>query len=484
MSPILSLEAEISAALKTASAPKSMDLLAEIRAGIKLAGEAAPVTPPSPTAPVAKPPAAPAPAAGAPAAGTPASGPAPRNLFSEIVGNVGNALQPATGRPAPGAVPAPQAGKPTTPAPAPTAAQNTSPPPAAESQSQQPGQQPDQQPVHRPKAPEGALSQGWNAVKNNWDVAAIPLSLLAMMFGGKTGKMLGMLGMAAGSYGLYNRYKTLTNFGEGIERKEGEGDATFAARQQAAMAQKVKANFQAAESKRTADAKYNPLITAAQTELDGATKQLTPEQAALVPGVLQARTAMLDAQEAAREIQQKNPQDVEGVKAAQAQAAQAAQEFGKLNPNGQFNGVVGAQQKLDTLRWQHQKALSQWSTWQQKNQQLSDSIKGIMAMGGGGMIKAHLAGIKGLEGATDRTVQDLMYRLGHADKPAVYSKDFPLTPGEREADRHLNWMLTTEDAPEKIQAGGPGIMSRAGDAILGAGQNLFGDDAPSWHPRS
>jgi hypothetical protein len=426
MTPILTLEAEIRAALKTAGVPRGpLDLLSEIRAGVKLAGEAA-VTPPSTPPPTPKPPtpAPPAAAAAPPPAPTPVT-PAPA---------APPAGTPPAGTPAPGA---PASGKPT----------QTPPPPAY------------QIPQQRPRAQPGVGEQVWNGVKNNWDVAAIPLSLLAMMFGGKTGRMLGALGMAAGGYGLYNRYKSMTNYGAEIPRTEGESDAAYESRRAENLVKNMNVGYQAAEAKRQAA----PLLEQATA----AEKQLQTLVAAdpKAQPLLEARSAMWEAKQAYNDAL-KTTQDPAALAEALRTAQTAEQAFQALPQNQE---VLKAQEALDAAKYQYEKKLAPWTKWERDNPTLGSSFKGVHTMAPGVLKSQIQAASPELAGATDRTVNDLMYRLGHADKPSDYSRE-PMTEAENQADRAMAWMLKNQGAAETIRKGGPGIWDRAGIWFQDSGQ--------------
>ena len=426
MSPILSLEAEIRAAVKTASAPPVFDLLAEIRAGVKLAGEAA-VTPPSPAAPAAKPPAAPAPAAGTPPAAAAPAAPTPP--------------APAPGTPPAGTPPAPVAGKPTTPAPAP---------------------QPYQVPGNRPAAPQGVMSQGWDALKNNWDVAAIPLSLLAMMFGGRTGKMLGALGMAAGGYGLYNRYQNMQNYGEAAKPIAGETPEQFKARQSEQFVKNLQGGRRAARAREQADAKFRGPMEAAEKQFQDLLVA-DPALAAKVQPVIEAKNAMWEAKTAYNEALKNNPRDAEGLAAAKAAAVQAEAALAAAQGDAATQQAIApalqAREAADAAKWRYQLAMKPWEEWEKANPQLSGSFKAVNSMFPGAMLSQIRSANPELKGATERTVQDLMYRLGHGDKPADYTQT-PMTAQENQADRALAWLLQDPEAVEAMKSGGPGTLDQ------------------------
>lgn len=57
--------------------------------------------------------------------------------------------------------------------------------------------------------PEGSGFLGF--VRNNWGALLVPAGALAMLFGGKIGKVIGGLALAGGAYNLYDRYRNLTS---------------------------------------------------------------------------------------------------------------------------------------------------------------------------------------------------------------------------------------------------------------------------------
>jgi len=452
MSPILTLEAEIRAAVKTAGDQMGpLDLLGEIRAGIKLAGEA--VVPPvaAPAAAAPKPAPAPAPQGGA------------KGFMERVVGPLppkapGLKLNPAPAQAAPG--------KPTTaPAPAAAAQPAAAPPPAAQEPkpAETPsGPQPYKVPDNRPQAPQGALSSGWDAVKNNWDVAAIPLSMLAMMFGGKAGKMLGALGMAAGSYGLYNRYQNMQNYGEALPRVGGETDAQYQARQAEQTVKNMQGGRQASLARRQAETQFKGPMEAAEKQFQDLLAA-QPDMAAKVQPVIEAKNAMWEAKTAYNDVLKNSPQDAAGLASAKAASDQAEQAYTALQADPATKQAMApflqAREAADAAKWKYQNAMKSWTEWEKKNPQLGGSFKAVHSLAPGVLLNQVRSANPELAGASERTINDLMYHLGHGEKPSDYSQ-VPMTPEENAADRALAWMLQSPEAAAAMKQGGPGALQK------------------------
>jgi len=299
-------------------------------------------------------------------------------------------------------------------------------------------------------------------VKNNWDVAAIPLSLLAMMFGGRTGKMLGALGMAAGGYGLYNRYQNMQNYGEAAKPIAGETPEQFKARQSEQFAKNLQGGYRAAQARQQADAKFKAPMEAAEQQFQDLLAA-DPALAAKVQPVLEAKNAMWEAKTAYNEVLKNNPRDVEGLAAAKAAADQAeaalAAVQGDAATQQAIAPVLQAREAADAAKWQYQRAMKPWEEWEKANPQLGSSFKAVNAMAPGVMLSQIRGANPELKGATERTVQDLMYRLGHGDKPADYTQT-PMTAQENQADRALAWLLRDPKAVEAMKNGGPGTLDQ------------------------
>lgn len=440
MSPILTLEAEIRAALKTAGAPRTFDLLADIQAGVKIAGEA--VTPPST-------PAAPTGGGGAPTAPAPA---APTT-----------AAGPGLGTPAPGAPPAPGAGGPPAVSGKPAAG-------GAPTATHEPYAVP-----KRPQAAPGMMQQGWDAVKNNWDYAAIPLSMLAMMFGGKAGKMLGVLGMAAGGYGLYNRYQGMQNYGTTTERAKGMSDAEYENARAGNIAGQMNTGFMTAQDVRAA----KPLLdqaTAVDKQITDMTAKLAPDLQAKVQPLLEARTALLDAQTAYNKARQLS-QDPEVLGEADAAVKAAQTQFDQLGgADPALKPILDARQQSDSLKHRYEGKIAARTKWEKDNRQVIDSLKMVKNMAPGAMLSQIQSSHPRLKGATDRTLQDFMYAQGIEDTPADYSRS-PMTPEEQQANAVLKWMMTDPEAKTQLtQGGGPGM----GSTVNMVWDRLAGNNKRAW----
>lgn len=75
---------------------------------------------------------------------------------------------------------------------------------------------------------------GWGEwLTDNWQALALPLGLIATVFGNNTVKTLGVMAMAAGGYNLYERYNRLTDEGNRFNQPIIQGIQAAAAQQDA-----------------------------------------------------------------------------------------------------------------------------------------------------------------------------------------------------------------------------------------------------------
>jgi hypothetical protein len=96
-------------------------------------------------------------------------------------------------------------------------------------------------PAAAPKAEPGTLASIGNWFTQNYDLAALPIGLGLMMFGGKVGTVLGALALGGGAYGLWNRFETLNNVGGKIEVPEGLNDEQAQAHRTQVIQERIQA---------------------------------------------------------------------------------------------------------------------------------------------------------------------------------------------------------------------------------------------------
>ena len=326
------------------------------------------------------------------------------------------------------------------------------------------------------------MQQGLDALKNNWDVAAIPLSMLAMMFGGKAGKMLGILGMAAGGYGLYNRYQGMKNYGTTTERTPGMSDAEYEHARAGNIAQQMNRGFETAQQVRDAKPLLDQ-VAAADKQIAGMTAELAPDLQPKVQPLLDARSELFDAQTAYNKTlqlsqdpkaQNQDPRALEEADAAVKAAQAKFEQLGGSDPT--FKPILDAKQNRDLMQHRYEGKTVLRTKWEKENRQVIDSLKAVKSMAPGAMLSQIQSSHPRLKGATDRTLQDWMYAQGLEDTPADYSRT-PMTPGEQQANAVLKWMMTNPEAREQLTQGGSPDM---GSKISMAWDSLMGDNKRAW----